>query len=264
MAGLAARREAIARHGGGNTRSPHRNMPHAHQSYAALMKRLLPCLAASLLAITIPRAHAETAHDGQAWINLTAMGTISDELVYFAEIQPRLGDGVSRLDQLLLRGALGWKLSPAITVYQGYAHIVVAVERGRDVNEERSFQQLNLALGKPFDGELSSRMRLEQRWRSNGGDMGWRLREMLRYEKPLRPGDDAVNALVSTEAFFALNDTDWGARAGFDQLRSFIGAEVGLAGASTVELGYLNQVLNQTGGRTRMNHVASVSLFVRH
>lgn len=221
-------------------------------------RALLGCAAM----IAVP-ASAETAHDEQVWLNLTAMGSLSGDLVYFAEVQPRSGSG-ARLDQAIVRGAIGWKLSPAIVVYQGYAHVVTAIEGGRDRNEERGFQQLNLAIGKPWRGELSSRTRLEQRWRSDGGKMGWRMREMLRYEKPLREDSDALNALVSAEAFFALNDTDWGARAGFDQLRTFVGAELGLPGASTLEVGYLNQTLNQPGGRTRMNHVASVSLLFRN
>lgn len=224
------------------------------------MRRLILCLS---LALSTP-AMAQTRQDEQLWVNLTAMGSVKDDLVYFAEVQPRVGDGLSRIDQALFRGAIGWKFSPKITLYQGYAHVVVPIEGGKDVNEERSFQQLNWALGRPWRGELSSRTRLEQRWRSDGDDMGWRLREMIRYEKPLKPGSDAVNALVYAEGFVALNDTDWGARGGFDQLRSFIGAEVGLPGASTLEIGYLNQVIDQTRGRTRINHVASLTLFFRH
>ena len=227
------------------------------------MRRLILSLSALASCLGAP-AHAETSQDEQFWLNLTSMGSIKDDLVYFAEIQPRVGDGISRIDQALFRGAMGWKFSPSVTVYQGFAHIVVPVEGGKDVNEERSFQQINWTLGKPWAGELSSRTRLEQRWRSDGDDMGWRLREMLRYEKPLKPGSDALNALVYAEGFIALNDTDWGVRGGFDQLRSFIGAEVGLPGASTLEVGYLNQVINQSGGDTRVNHVASVTLFFRH
>ncbi|WP_300115002.1 DUF2490 domain-containing protein [Sphingobium sp.] len=227
------------------------------------MRRLILSLSALASCLGAP-AHAETSQDEQFWLNLTSMGSIKDDLVYFAEIQPRVGDGISRIDQALFRGAIGWKFSPSVTLYQGFAHIVVPVEGGKDVNEERSFQQINWTLGKPWAGELSSRTRLEQRWRSDGDDMGWRLREMLRYEKPLKPGSDALNALVYAEGFIALNDTDWGVRGGFDQLRSFIGAEVGLPGASTLEVGYLNQVINQRGGDTRVNHVASVTLFFRH
>lgn len=229
------------------------------------MRRALACCIAYALAlVAASTASAETREDEQVWVNLTAMGPIAGDVVYFAEIQPRMGDGVSRLDQLLLRGAVGLKLSPSVTVYQGYAHVVVPTEGGKDVNEERSFQQLNWAMGKPWGGELTSRTRLEQRWRSDGGDTGWRLREMLRYEKPLKPGTNTVNALVYAEGFLALNDTDWGARGGFDQLRSFVGVELGVKEATTVELGYLNQVIDQTRGRTRVNHVASVSLFFRH
>ncbi|EQB17838.1 hypothetical protein L284_06570 [Novosphingobium lindaniclasticum LE124] len=229
------------------------------------MRRALACcIAYALVLVAASPAAAETREDEQVWVNLTAMGAIAGDVVYFAEIQPRMGDGVSRLDQLLLRGAVGLKLSPSVTVYQGYAHVVVPTEGGKDVNEERSFQQLNWAMGKPWGGELTSRTRLEQRWRSDGGDTGWRLREMLRYEKPLKPGTNTVNALVYAEGFLALNDTDWGARGGFDQLRSFVGLELGVKDATTVELGYLNQVIDQTRGRTRVNHVASVSLFFRH
>jgi hypothetical protein len=229
------------------------------------MRRLAMSLTLSACLLALPHpARADTSSDEQLWVNLTAMGSISGKLVYFAEWQPRMGDGISRLDQMILRGAMGWKLSPAVTLYQGYAHVVVPMEGRKDVNEERSFQQVSWMMGKPWGGELSSRTRLEQRWRSNGDDMGWRLREMLRYEKPLKPGSDAVNALVYSEAFVALNSTDWGAKGGFDQVRTFVGAELGLKGASTVELGYLNQVIDQRGGQTRINHVASLSLFLRH
>ncbi|WP_242122683.1 DUF2490 domain-containing protein [Sphingobium sp. Sx8-8] len=229
------------------------------------MRRLLSALflCASLLGIA-GQAQARTSQDEQLWLNLTAMGPVSGRLVYLAEIQPRVGDGISRLDQLILRGAVGWKLSPGLTLYQGYAHVVLPVDGGRDVNEERSFQQASWIVGKPWGGELSSRTRLEQRWRSDGDDMGWRLREMLRYEKPLKPGSNAVNALIYGEGFVALNSTDWGAKGGFDQLRSFIGAELGLGGASTAEIGYLNQYINQRAGNSRVNHVASVTIFFRH
>ncbi|SER95658.1 DUF2490 domain-containing protein [Sphingobium sp. YR768] len=227
------------------------------------MRRLALSLSACLALFAAP-THAATSEDEQFWLNLTAMGSIKDEIVYFAEVQPRVGDSVSRVDQALFRGALGWKFSPSLTLYQGFAHVVVPVEGGKDVNEERSFQQVSWIMGKPWDGELSSRTRLEQRWRSNGADMGWRLREMLRYEKPLKANSDAVNALVYAEGFVALNDTDWGARSGFDQLRSFVGAELGLPGASTLEVGYLNQLINQRAGDIRVNHVASVTLFFRH
>ena len=150
-----------------------------------------------------------------------------------------------------------------MTLYQGYGHIVVPQRGGRDVNEERSFQQLSWTLQAGTRTELSSRTRLEQRWRSDGGDIGWRLREMIRYETALRRDGGGARALVYSELFIAFNDTDWGARAGFDQIRNFVGFELPVGGRSTIEAGYLNQLIDQTGGRRRVNHVAALSLFYR-
>src|SRR3546814_17995782 len=104
------------------------------------MRRLFAILFCALIAIAAP-AHARTTEDEQFWLNLTAMGPVSGDLVYFAEIQPRIGDGVSRADQTILRGGLGWKLSSSVTVYQGYAHVALPVKDGRDVNEERSLDR---------------------------------------------------------------------------------------------------------------------------
>lgn len=223
----------------------------------------------ALVAILFPAAaHAEMQQDEQIWLNLTAMGPISGDLLAFGEVQPRVGNAASGFDHGILRGAIGWKISPALSVYQGYAHIQTPGVR-EDVRENRSFQQISWTIGNPFGGELSSRTRLEQRWRSDGNDVGWRLREFIRYKKPLKQGGNWPNALVYSEIFVAFNDTDWGARAGFDQIRNFIGLEIPVGGASTVEAGYLNQFIDRRPdpGRPnadRMNHVASLALFVRY
>jgi hypothetical protein len=218
-------------------------------------------MAGALLAIAAPAA-AETVQDEQVWVNATLMQTTRSGFAYFIEVQPRFGDGAGRLSQLLLRPAIGWRLSGKVTVYGGYAHVVSPVENGTDRNEERLFGQLSWTVGEVAGGTLSSRSRIEHRRLSDGNDTGWRLREMLRYVRPLRSAEK-MRALVSLEGFAALNDTDWGAKAGFDQLRSFAGVEVPIGGKSTLELGYLNQAINDPGRRLRMNHVASLAIFIR-
>ncbi|WP_294394384.1 DUF2490 domain-containing protein [uncultured Sphingomonas sp.] len=224
-----------------------------------IARRLLPCLAL-FAAGSLP---AETVHDEQTWVNATVMGTLPDSrIAYFVEVQPRYSLGHGRLEQLLLRPAIGVELAKGLTVYGGYAHVVLPIENGRDRNEERLFGQVSWTIGGIGAGSLSSRTRLEHRNLSDGDDTGWRLREMLRYVHPL--GDpDRARFLVYGEGFLALNDTDWGARGGFDQLRSFVGTEVPIGGKSTLELGYLNQASNNTGNRLRMNHIASITIFVR-
>jgi hypothetical protein len=76
-------------------------------------------------------------------------------------------------------------------------------------------------------------------------------------------GKQGVALLGYAEGFFALNDTDWGARGGFDRLRSFIGAEVPVGGRSTIEVGYMNQWVNQARRSDTMDHIAAISLFLR-
>jgi hypothetical protein len=215
-----------------------------------------------LAALWPAAAGAETDHDEQTWVNVTLTGSIKDDLLYFAEAQPRIGNGVTEVSQLLLRPAIGWRVSPRVSIYQGYARILSP--EGRDRRENRLFQQLSWTLTPPGAGvEVQSRTRLEQRWQDGSGDAGHRLRQMVRFELPLKQGDRAPGLLTHAEGFFALNNTAWGARKGFDQLRAFGGVELPVDKRSTVELGYLAQVVNQPAGVTRWNHVAAFTFFLR-
>ncbi|WCT73367.1 DUF2490 domain-containing protein [Sphingomonas naphthae] len=221
--------------------------------------RLALALAVSALGLT--PALAETQHDEQIWVNATIFGGIKDRLIYFAEAQPRFGSGVSRLEMLLLRPAIGWKASQSVSLYQGYGRVISPIEGGRDRKENRSFQQISWTIATSARHDLSSRTRLEQRWRNDGDDMGLRLREMVRYE--VATGHKGLALVGSAEAFIALNDTDWGVRSGFDQLRSFGGVEIAVKGRSTIEIGYMNQLINDPGGRRRMNHIGALNIFIR-
>ena len=215
-------------------------------------------ITASLL-IFATSAHAES--DTSSWTNVTVIGS-AGRAAYFIEVQPRVGNGVSSLQQVLFRGAIGAPLSSKATVYGGYSHILNSPENAPGSNEERLFGQLSWTVGRIGAGTLSSRTRLEHRRVSNGQDTGWRLREMVRYVHPIA-NSNSPRALVWAEPFIAFDDTDWGARSGFDQLRSFAGLEISLPGKSTLEAGYMNQRTNLTGGRIRSNHVVSLTFFIR-
>jgi hypothetical protein len=219
-------------------------------------------IAAFALIAPAAAASASTVEDEQLWVNVTTMGSIKDRLIYFVEAQPRVGDGVGRLSQLLLRGGVGWKISDSLSLYGGYLHLIQPVENGPDTNEERPFIQLSWQMGQIAGGALSTRTRLEHRDSSTSREVGWRVRSMIRYAHPLG-GAKTPKALVWAEPFIGLNDTDWSARSGFDQLRSFAGLELPLAGKSTLEAGYMNQAINDRGPRNRMNHIASLTLFIR-
>jgi len=224
------------------------------------MKRFL--LAAVLPALPAPAA-AQIDHDLRAWVNLNAQGTIAGRTLFYVEAQPRVGDDLARLRQLLLRPAIGYRISDQVSIWQGYAH-VENPQAGRDgPNEERSFQQLSWSVPTGPAVSLSMRTRLEQRWQSNGRDTGWRARHFVRAAFPLAGRGKGVAALAYGEVFVALNDTDWGARGGFDQGRAFLGLDLPVVPRLRAEAGYLNQTINQRAGRTGMNHVAAFALYWR-
>lgn len=208
-------------------------------------------------------ARAEVVQDEQLWFNTTLFGSAGD-LAYFAEVQPRFGDGISRLDQLLLRPAIGWKVNERLTLYQGYAYVENRGTPSRVSIEDRSFQEINWTIGEFSGVKLSSRTRFEQRWQSTGRDVGFRLRGNLRAAFPLTQEADSVSVVGSAETFVALNDTDWGPRAGFDRLRTFIGLAIPIGGKSTVEVGYLNQTARAPGIGVEIDHILSLNLFIRN
>ncbi len=224
-------------------------------------------LLTALALVSAGPAAAQTSQDTQLWLNTTLFGTHGD-FVYFAEVQPRFGNDISRLDQLILRPAVGWKLNDALTIYQGYARVENTPAGMPSFSEDRSFQQLSWEIGEFQKFKLSSRTRFEQRWESDGRDVGFRFREQLRASHPIFDEAWGLKAVGWSEVFVALNDTDWGARAGFDQIRTFVGLEIPLQekskGKSTVEIGYLNQTVNAPAARVEVNHILSLNLFVRY
>jgi len=208
---------------------------------------------------------AQTLHDEQIWVNTTAIGSVKDRLVYFAEVQGRSGTAPRQFRQLLLRPAIGWRLSDRFTAYMGYARVVTDTSDTAETNEDRLFQQLNWTIGSVGTAAISSRTRLEERWRNDGSDMGLRLREMIRVAVPVSTPASGrpARALAWSETFIALNNTDWKVTSGFDQQRSFIGAELPILKRSTLEIGYLNQIVRIPTGGQRMNHTLSVTFFLR-
>ncbi len=190
-----------------------------------MVARAFALLAMAVAAVVPVRA---SAHDAQLWFNTTLFGSVGD-VAYFAEVQPRFGNGISQLDQLILRPALGWKVNDSLTLYQGYAYVE---DRGGPAVavEDRSFQEINWKIGEVNGLRTSSRTRFEQRWRSDGKDVAFRLRSQMRVAAPLTERREGIAAVGWTEAFVALNDADWGPRAGFDQLRTFAGLEVPIGG----------------------------------
>lgn len=215
--------------------------------------------AALCLAAAGPALGAE--HDFQQWTLLVAQGPIKGRLLVQGEIQPRLTTDVTRLGQFQISPAVGYRLNKRTAVYVGYMFVHTDPVGRPAFDENRLYQHVVLQLGKIGDVALSARTRIEARTVVGAEDLGWRFRQQLRAQIPTGAGP-GPQIVVWSEAFYNLNDADWGPREGFDRWRNFVGVAVPLTRELTLEPGYLNQAVFRPGP-DRFDHIASVTMFYR-
>ncbi|WP_162233330.1 DUF2490 domain-containing protein [Sphingomonas sp. Leaf33] len=222
------------------------------------MRTLLSAIALPALLIAAP-AHAN--EDVQGWTGVVAQGAVKGDLYIWLEGQARFTDEIGQLGQFILRPAAGIRFAPDASAIAGYAYVQTRSPAGLITREHRPWQQVQFALlrnraGKPV---VTSRTRLEQRMVEGRTKTGWRLRQFVRAGVPITRG--GVQAVAFSEGFFNLNTTDFGARSGVDQWRTFVGIGLPVGKTARIEPGYLNQRVFRRG-EDRTNHVLNATLFV--
>lgn len=172
----------------------------------------------------------------------------------------RFGDDASQFSQGVLRPGIGYALGRAWTIWAGYGYIKTdAPYATTPTTEHRIWEQVSWSRVISATA-LSSRTRLEQRFVSTGTDVGWRVREFVKVGRPL--GSKRIwSAVVSDEFFVNLNDANYGATAGSDRNRFFIGPGAKLSAALTLEIGYLNQYTFRKNGPDKNDHVLATNVF---
>jgi len=221
------------------------------------MKALAPISLA--LALTAAGSAHATDEDFNTWLAQTATIGVGQKGVIWLESQERFTSDSSRLGQLLLRPAVGYKLSPTTTAYLGYVYVLNAPKGGASSQEHRVFQQMSYRLMGDGKGlTLSARTRLEQRWVVDRDGTGWRLRQQLRLTAPL---NDKLTGVVWTEPFVGLNKTSFQQRE-VTTWRNFVGVATPLSPTVTLEPGYMNQVVVRRGPN-RVDHILSMTLNTR-
>lgn len=227
------------------------------RNYGVWRPFLLGCL--SLVHI---QAIADVEEDGRFWLNVNAVGPLpAENWRWYAELQPRWRNEGSHFDQLLIRPAIFYALNEKTSVWIGYANVASHPAGKSSFEENRVWQQLLHHFDAVGSVAIQSRTRLEQRFIEHSEDTGHKLRQMLRLTLPssLSP---KLHWVAYDEYFINLNDTDYGARQGFDQNRAFLGMNWAFDTDLKFEIGYLNQYVN--GTRTDLsNHVLSgtINLF---
>ena len=210
-------------------------------------------LAALSLLATPAMANEE---DANIWLAQTSTINLGDDMTLWLEAQERFTNDASRLGQLLIRPAIGYKLDATTTVSLGYAYVHTDPLVGASSDEHRIFQQLSTRLAGDGRGvTVTSRTRLEQRFFEGQDGTGWRLRQQVRITAPLM---GKARLALWTEPFIGLNQTRF-QRDGIGLWRNFAGVSIPVSRQLTLEPGYLNQQVRRVG-RDRTDHVASLTL----
>jgi len=172
-----------------------------------------------------------------------------------------LGDDFE-LFQGVVRPGLGYQLNEEQTAWVGYAWIGESLP-DLTFHENRIWEQWTLTRERG-DMTIQLRSRLEQRFVSLGDDVGWRFRQMLRLQKPIERYPNLL-WVAWDEIFFHLNDTDWGARTGYNQNRLFIGLgrRPPTRSSRRTDIGYLYQQIQVAeDGADLSNHILSINFFL--
>lgn len=218
---------------------------------------LVPVLAFVLLLLppVAAPARAQDAVDLQLWMQAIAIVNVSDNWRVHLEEQPRWNDNISQTFQVLTRTAVGRRVNDRLTLWAGHGWIAKPPTPGI-AHEQRLWQQASISFAAKRWIPLL-RLRQEQRWQGEWGDLSHRLRVMGRVVSS--PAPERWGAVFSNEAMFTFDETPGGPVQGFDQNRLFGGGLYRFAPRHWVEFGGF-WVASNTGGWTRHDYVPYVGL----
>jgi hypothetical protein len=204
-------------------------------------------------------------NDLQQWTVVTLKKDLPHHFKLYIEAQPRTGQNITHIDRLLLRPALGYQLTPSVSLWQGYAWTPTFMNSKHkpDFNSEQRIWQQVLVENHFKHLDMTNRTRLEERFIEGAGNTAVRARHMLRLAYPL--GSSEKWSLVGyEEAFVNLNDTRIGPQAGFDQSRTFFGLNRKINRHLNAEAGYMANYVNRHNPTPdKLNHVLLVGLNVQ-
>lgn len=195
--------------------------------------------------------------DGQLWIGLGASFELSDGFELNFETNQRFSDDRGGLYESQYLAAVGLKVAESVTLTGGLNR-VAALDDGRVTSTEwRPRQQIAFPIGKLGSGAFTGRVRLEQRFRSDGDDVGHRIRPQISYALPL---GDAFEFELAHESYFNLNSTDFGQDAGHERMRNSAALSFPVAKRLDAEIGYMNQYRFNRDDRDLMEHALTIGL----
>jgi hypothetical protein len=216
--------------------------------------------------------------DFRLWTPVFLTVNLPARFIAYMEVNPRIGDDVTNIDQLLLRPAIGYKLTDNIAIFQGYAWIGNFNQPHKPpqpsfIGENRIWQQVNYT-EKFGSVKFLARTRLEERFIDHAAGTAVRFRQMFKVTVPIPQAPDWA-FVTFDEIFINLNSVGTfdefthgqtkGPGSGIDQNRLFVGINRTFTSWLNVDIGYQNQMLNQRqlpGNANLINHILMLNFYI--
>ncbi|KMS58885.1 hypothetical protein V474_12890 [Novosphingobium barchaimii LL02] len=205
-------------------------------------------------------APAYASEDEQAWIGGTATVKLGDKWRLSQEIISRFSNDRDGLYEVEMNSLIGYKVADKITVWVGYTHDPNYEGGHFSVMEHRGRQQITMDnIVRIGPGQLSARLRLEERWREGVDGTAYRVRPYVKYVLPFRSGGKAA-LVLSHESFIDLNKTNFQRVQGEERMRNMVAVTTPVTKNVNFEVGYIHQHGFRPGVDDSNDNVLSVSL----
>jgi hypothetical protein len=232
-----------------------------------LARRTLSGLIFATLPGFVP-AHAadDLFQDSGAWLQGVAEGSLKFLNPNLANARLWL-EGQSRFDQDwshwyqgMARAAVGYALSDRATIWAGYTWLPTQLQGKPYLGQQDVWPGFRYVLPTDY-GTFTFRTLVEANF-LRGDDVRIRPRQMIRFMHPLA-AEPRLSLIAWDEFFVRVNSTPAGGQSGFDQNRAFAGLGWTFNPNVRVELGYLNQYLEDNNHvKSTLRHLALGSVFI--
>lgn len=222
------------------------------------MKRLV--LLILILLFCVPEGFSKgRSNDLGQWDVISLELPVSEKMKVNLDLQGRVSQNLTNADQIFVRPSVGYQLTPAFSVWQGYTWAPKFNDGFQ--NENRVWQQA-LFEHSYKEMAITHRIRLEERFIAGVPGTALRARHMLRLSKPFGK-KKRWYLLTSNEFFVNVNSRPGGPQSGFDQNRSFIGLGRKLNKQMSLEAGYQLQYVNERQESDSLNHIGLLNLKIK-
>ena len=223
--------------------------------------KLIICIVTILIVLLCQPSFASSdlGNDLGLWTPVYIQLPVTKKIITQLEINPRIQENVTHINQLLVRPSVGYQLTKNLSIWQGYAWVTNYIPRF--VNENRIWQQIlyEREIGRFI---LSTRSRLEERFIENVHGVPVRFRNMFRAQYALDKNKNWA-VVMYDEPFINIGTHFQGPQAGIDQNRFFVGLNRKINQYTNIESGYLMQYINQTSPtQDRLNHNVLVNFYL--